>query len=129
MNFAEPIQPDALPRYWIAGHVMTGAGTNGDAALQAVLVRAYARGERPLCLCIPGGIAMYIAKHEHYLIKRMPDTGPQHHPSCPSYEPELNTSGLGELLGEAIFELEGGDVEIRTDFALTRRTGQVMASR
>lgn len=67
---------------------------------------------------------MYIAKHAEYVVKRMPDTGRQHHPTCPSFEPEPGTSGLGELLGEAIIEHAPDQVEVRTDFAMSRIPGK-----
>jgi hypothetical protein len=34
----------------------------------------------------------------------------------PSYEPEVQQSGLGELVGEAVLESEPGRVELRVDF-------------
>ena len=42
---------------------------------------------RPLCLCRSTGIPMYMARlGGDYLLKRMPYTGSQHAPACPSYE-------------------------------------------
>lgn len=43
---------------------------------------------------------------------------------CPSYEPELRQSGLGELVGDAVLELESGNIELRVDFAWTKMTGR-----
>jgi len=37
-----------------------------------------------------------------YIVKRMPDTGSQHAPDCPSCEPPPQFSGLGQVLGSAI---------------------------
>ncbi len=34
-------------------------------------------------LVSPGGVPMYIARYEHFLVKRLPDTGHQHHPDVP----------------------------------------------
>ncbi|MES2260927.1 MAG: DUF1173 family protein [Pseudomonadota bacterium] len=94
-----------------------------DARLQNILARIYESAERPRCMCIPGGIEMYVAKHRLLLIKRMPETGARHHPSCPSYESELGQSGLGELMGDAIIEHSPVAVELRVDFPLVRITG------
>jgi hypothetical protein len=69
---------------------------------------------------------MYIAKHAEFVVKRMPGTGDQHHATCQSFEPEPGTSGLGELLGEAIVEHSPDMVEIRTDFALARVAGKAL---
>ncbi len=70
---------------------------------------------------------MYIAKYQHFVVKRLPDTGHRHHPTCPSYEPPPNQSGLGEVLGDAIIERAPDRVEVRLDFPLTRRLGRPVA--
>jgi len=77
-------------------------------------------------MCVPDGVEMYIAKHADYVVKRMPDTGHLHHPTCPSFEPEPGTSGLSELIGEAIIEHSPDQVEVRTDFAISRMPGRAM---
>jgi len=74
--------------------------------LNAHLLAAYENKVRPLCLCVPDGIPMYIAKinQDRYLVKRMPNSGGQHSPACDSYEPPPELSGLGQVLGSAIVE-------------------------
>lgn len=109
-------------RYFIKGRTWVGA----DPGLQDALARVYGSSERPRCVCVPGGVEMYIAKHAEYVVKRMPDTGRQHHPTCPSFDPEPGTSGLGELLGEAIIEHAPDQVEVRTDFPMSRMPGKSM---
>jgi len=103
--------------------------TSRDSALQDALARLYDMPERPRCLCVPGGIEMYVAKHRRYLVKRMPDTGPRHHATCVSYEPEPGQSGLGELIGESIIEHSPESVELRVDFPLVRVPGRAFARR
>ncbi|MCM2296752.1 DUF1173 family protein [Rhodoferax sp.] len=95
-----------------------------DPKLQATLAQIHETPERPRCLCVPGGVEMYVAHHRQFVIKRMPETGSQHHPGCPSYEPEFRQSGLGELVGEAVLESELGSIELRVDFPWTRTTGR-----
>lgn len=95
-----------------------------DPGLQEALVTVYDTPERPRCLCQSDGIEMYVAKHREFVIKRMPDSGSTHHPSCPSYEPENQHSGLGELVGEAVLEPEPGRIELRVDFPWMRRLGR-----
>jgi hypothetical protein len=107
-------------RYCIKGRTCAA----GDPRLQDNLARVYGSPERPRCMCVSGGVEMYIAKHAEYVVKRMPDTGHQHHPTCPSFEPEPGTSGLGELLGEAIIEHSPDQVEVRTDFPISRIPGR-----
>jgi hypothetical protein len=98
-----------------------------DDGWQRALERAYAGGVEPLCQCRPGGVPMYIARYQQFLVKRLPDTGHQHHPTCPSYEPPPSQSGLGEVLGDAVVERAPDRVEVRLDFPLTRRHGRPVA--
>lgn len=96
----------------------------GDPQLQAALAQIHETPDRPRCLCVPGGVEMYVAHHRQFVVKRMPETGSRHHPGCPSYEPELQQSGLGELVGEAVLESELGSIELRVDFPWTRSTAR-----
>ena len=109
----------------IQGHAYSCA----DEALQEALARVYGRPERPRCLCVPGGLEMYIARLGRYVVKRMPETGHQHHPDCPSYEPEPGQSGLNELLGEAIVESSPDHVDLYLDFPLVRLPVRRMTQR
>jgi len=109
-------------RYFIKGRSYPAA----DPGLQDALAQVYGSPERPRCLCVSGGIEMYIARHAEYIVKRMPDTGNLHHPTCPSFEPEPGMSGLGELVGEAIIEHSPDQVEVRTDFAMSRLPGKAV---
>lgn len=99
----------------------------GDAAWQQALEDAYVRDIKPRCLCRPSGVPMYIARYHQFFVKRLPDTGHRHHPTCPSYEPPPNHSGLGEVLGDAVIERVPDRVEVRLDFPLTRRLGRPVA--
>lgn len=106
-------------RFFILGQVYAA----GDGALQQVLSRVYGGAQRPRCLCREAGVEMYVAQHNRFVIKRMPDTGNLHHPGCPSYEPEASKSGLGELVGTAVLEPEPGRIELRVDFPWSRSSG------
>ena len=98
-----------------------------DPRLQHALGLVYETPERPRCICVRGGIEMYVAKHRQYVVKRMPNTGQSHHASCPSYEPETGQSGLGELIGESIIERSPDSIELRVDFPLSRVPGRAVA--
>lgn len=111
-----------IARYFIRGRTFLAT----DPDLQDALARVYDSSERPRCMCVPGGVEMYVARHADYVIKRMPETGRLHHATCPSFEPEPGTSGLGELLGEAIVEHAPEQVEIRTAFPLARVAGRAI---
>ena len=111
-------------RYLINGRIFAAH----DPGLQQALARIYGTPARPRCLCVGEGVEMYVSKLNEFVIKRMPDTGPQHRPTCPSYELPASESGLGELLGEAIIERVPDGVELRLDFPLTRRIGRSFAT-
>jgi hypothetical protein len=65
---------------------------------------------------------MYVAKvNHHFILKRMPNTGAAHAPSCDSYDPPPELSGLGQVLGAAIEEdLAGGSTLLKLDFSLSK---------
>lgn len=110
-------------RLVVAGRVWSA----DDPQLQDALARVYDTPERPRCLCVPGGVEMYVARHRQFVVKRLPDTGNRHNPACPSYEPDAQQSGLGELMGVAVREREPGRVELMVDFPWTRLTGRSVA--
>lgn len=90
--------------------------------LQSRLEQAYAQQLRPLCRCKDPSVPMYIARVDDlYVIKRMPLSGRDHDPTCPSYEPPYELSGLGSLIGNAIQIDASGKVALRLDFPLTKK--------
>ena len=97
--------------------------------LRAFLPQAYERRLRPICMCKEPSVPMYIAKVEdQYLIKRMPLSGRDHDPACPSYEPPYELSGLGPLIGNAIQIDANGKADLKLDFSLTKRGPRVVPS-
>jgi hypothetical protein len=93
-----------------------------DTGFHDALAAAHASRHRPLCLCRPEGLQMYVARLGSGLIlKRMPDTGGEHAADCASYEPPPEFSGLGELTGSAIIEdLTAGITALKLGFALSK---------
>lgn len=91
-----------------------------DPGLQGLLAGLHEASARPRCLCVPGGVEMYVAFHRQYLVKRMPDSGPRHHPGCPSFEPGPAASGLGELMGEAVVRVDGDRFDLNVSFPWVR---------
>lgn len=121
-----PDKPDAprdLQRFAIRGRVWE----DGDPGLQDALAQVHDTPERPRCLCVPGGVEMYVSLHRQYLVKRMPETGRLHHPACPSFQPEDTQSGLGDLMGSAVLEPAPGRIELRVDFPWMRVAGRAVA--
>src|ERR1022692_1111878 len=111
-------------RYLVNGRIFAAQ----DPMLQEALARVHGTPARPRCLCIAEGVEMYVSKFKDFVIKRMPDTGAEHRPTCPSYELPASESGLGEVLGEAIIERGPDCVELRLDFPFTRRVGRSFAT-
>ncbi len=90
--------------------------------LSFLLERAAQGKERPLCMCCPEGVPMYVSRYDgQFIAKRMPSSGAAHNPTCESYEPPYELTGLGELVGEAI-RIDGatGTSSLRLDFALSK---------
>lgn len=93
------------------------------------IATAHAERSRPRCLCIDGGVEMYVARlagsGDGYIVKRMPETGSQHATDCPSYEPPAELSGLGQMLGSAICEdPQTGLTTLKLDFPLSKHPGR-----
>ena len=65
---------------------------------------------------------MYVARiGDRRILKRMPETGPSHDPSCDSYEAPYELSGFGHVAGGAIQEnVEEGVTVLKLDFSLSK---------
>jgi hypothetical protein len=87
---------------------------------------SHAAHQRPRCMCMAAGIEMYVARlGDGYIVKRMPDSGSQHAPGCPSYEPPAESSGLGQVLGSAITEdPTTGETTLKLDFSMSKIAGR-----
>lgn len=107
-------------RYLIEGRTLAA----DDPGLQPALGAVHGTLERPRCLCVIGGVEMYVARHLKFIVKRMPDSGHLHHPTCPSFEPAPGSSGLADLIHEAVVEHAPDRIELHTDFALARGLGR-----
>lgn len=91
--------------------------------VQQLLAAAHTDRVRPLCLCRPDGVTMYVAKirPDKYVIKRIPDSGLEHAHRCASYLPPEELSGLGQVLGSAITEeAESGLTAIKPGFRMSK---------
>jgi len=112
-----------MRRFRIGGEIYADDGP----AFHVALADDYARKKRPLCLCCPEGVAMYIARFgDRHILKRMPGTGPQHDVDCDSYEPPSGLSGLAAVEGQAIVEnIEDGTTALKLGFSLSKVAGRV----
>ena len=118
----EAVAPASRSAYAIAGRQFW---TDSSGFAEAIAV-AHAEHHRPRCLCLRGGIEMYVARlGDGFIVKRMPNTGSQHAPDCSSYEPPAEFSGLGQVLGSAITEDPStGETTLKLDFWMTKITGR-----
>lgn len=103
---------------------------DGDQGFIDLLPQAYSSKTRPLCQCRAPGVEMYIAKvQDRYLVKRMPNTGGDHDPSCDSYEPPAELSGLGQVKGSAIQENpDEGTTALKLNFSLSKGASRIAPS-
>jgi hypothetical protein len=110
------------PVYLIAEQRITADAPGFAEAIAA----AYQRRTRPRCLCQAEGIEMYVARlGDGYIVKRMPHTGGEHAPDCPSFEPPPDLSGLGQVLGTAIKEdTATGETTLKLGFSMSRMPGR-----
>jgi Protein of unknown function (DUF1173) len=131
MQDANPAQcaPASPSAYWIGGHRLTTDSPHFPDAIAT----AHATHQRPLCLCQPNGITMYVARlagaieahSASYIVKRMPSSGSQHAPQCASYEPPADSSGLGQVLGSAITENPAtGETTLKLGFSMSKISGR-----
>jgi hypothetical protein len=91
--------------------------------IQQLLEQAHKSGTRPLCCCMRPMPLMYIARvKDKFIIKRMPSSGSDHSPTCNSFMPPEELSGLSQLSGSAIDEdEEEGTTNLRIGFPLSIR--------
>jgi hypothetical protein len=120
----------APPSIYEVGGQQFEAATRGFAE---AIADAHAAHQRPRCLCLGRfdgrGIEMYVARlagtNAGFIVKRMPNTGSQHAPYCPSYEPPAELSGLGQVLGSAITEDPAtGESTLKLDFSMSKIAGR-----
>lgn len=112
---------------WRANFLINGRRYEPDSPEFADgIASAYAARHRPRCLCVAGGVEMYVARvGDGFIVKRMPGTGSRHAPDCPSYEPPAEFSGLGEVLGSAIREDPAtGETTLMLGFSMSKIVGR-----
>lgn len=71
-----------VSRSWLTHEVLSAR------ALLDECVRLFeAQGVRPVCLCVPNGVPLYLSRigaEARVILKRMPGSGPFHHSDCPA---------------------------------------------
>jgi len=91
----------------------TRAVQAADPDFRAALAQAHAARWRPRCLCQPGGVEMYVARHaDRYIVKRLPDSGHHHAADCPSFQAR---SAIADMVAEG-----AAGTLLRLGFALSK---------
>ena len=119
--------------YEVGGQRFDAASHEFAGGFAEAIADAHSTHSRPRCMCVGGskgrGVEMYVARlaglNSGFIVKRMPNTGSQHAPDCPSYEPPPESSGLGQVLGSAITEDPAtGETTLKLDFSMSKVTGR-----
>lgn len=79
------------------------------------------KGQYPRCLCRTPSLPLYIAQRGKYYLARLPNSGPDHAPACPSYEPDAAQCGWGIYTPKALEERGDGYIRLRLAAPLTIR--------
>lgn len=121
------LQEEGLPATYSIAGVQYDEGCPG---FVDAIARAHASQRRPRCMCRPGGIETYVAKlNDGYVVKRMPETGGLHAPSCPHFGLAAEAFGPRALLGTAIREdPTTGLTTLKLDFSLSRSSRRLVTS-
>ena len=90
-----------------------------DPQLQQALEAVYGSADRPRCLCVDGGVEMYVSRFSNFVVKRMPGTGHLHAPTCDSFALADAETGRGLHEGHAIVSLPNGRLRVRLGFPLS----------
>lgn len=82
---------------------------------------AQCKGRYPLCKCREPGLPLYIARRNRLYLARVPNSGPQHAPFCPSYEPDRVLCGWSIYAPHALADCGEGRVTVKLGVALMIR--------
>ncbi len=90
---------------------------------QELLATARNSDRRPRCMCVSGGVEMYVARRgQNYYLSRMPGTGFLHAGNCDSVDDTTIFSGISAYAPGVI--IEQGDGSLRVTANLERRDRQ-----
>lgn len=82
---------------------------------------AQCKGRYPLCKCREPGLPLYIARRTRLYLARVPNSGPQHAPFCPSYEPDRALCGWSIYAPQALADCGEGRVTVKLGVPLMIR--------
>lgn len=88
---------------------------------QAQQLLAKCKGSYPLCMCRSPGLPLYIARRNRLYLARLPNSGPSHSPSCPSYEPDAALCGWSIYSSRALTDCGEGRIAVKLGVPLVIR--------
>ena len=99
--------------------------SHDSADFSEAIAFAYTSGERPHCLCqtqrTGESIPMYIAMvGDNLYLKRMPNSGSDHHTDCEHYALPAELSGKGDLEKAISEDFQNGTTDLKLDFSLSK---------
>jgi hypothetical protein len=108
--------PDQAQRIAIGLRIHELAWLADTKAGQDVLSEAYRGSQRPRCLCVTGGVEMYVGRRgATYYLARMPGSGILHDAACPSVEDVNLFSGAVGYASGVLLELPDGHLVLTFD--------------
>ncbi len=95
---------------------------------QELLANCRKSDRRPRCMCVPGGVEMYVARRGNlYYLSRMPGTGFLHADDCDSVEDTSFFSGAGVYELGVIVEKDDGSLSIAANLDIRERMEEPIA--
>ena len=95
---------------------------------QELLANCRKSDRRPRCMCVPGGVEMYVARRGNlYYLSRMPGTGFLHADDCDSVEDTSFFSGAGVYEPGVIVEKDDGSLSIAANLDIRERMEEPIA--
>ncbi|MFL6605785.1 MAG: DUF1173 family protein [Steroidobacteraceae bacterium] len=88
---------------------------------EAQVILSRCKGQYPRCLCRSPGSLLYIAQRSRFYLARLPHSGPDHAPACPSYEPEPSLCGWGIYSSKALEDRGDGRIHLKLAASLAIR--------
>ncbi|WP_126447946.1 DUF1173 family protein [Sulfuricystis multivorans] len=95
---------------------------------QELLANCHKSARRPRCVCVPGGVEMYVGRRGGlYYLSRMPGTGFLHADHCCSVENRSFFSGACAYMPGVILEKEDGSLSIAANLEIRERMEEPVA--
>lgn len=117
-----------VQRIEVGSGVHTAEWLVSTRAGQELLANCRKSDRRPRCMCVPGGVEMYVGRRGRlFYLSRMPGTGFLHADNCDSVEDTSFFSGAGAYGPGAILEKDDGCLSIAANLDIRERMEEPIA--